>query len=175
MEGNMKNLAILGAFLAASGGVFAQSKDYKDSMHKIYADLEAAYNKRDADAIIAPLSPSYSWKMVDGKTLNLSDAKKEIKSELGMIQNGKWHVDIVSLIGGPSFVMVTVQYSFKGSMIDDSKRPYNVELSSTERQTWIKGSGGWQQTNDEILGVKSRADGQRVNPTIAVAQDTGGK
>jgi len=170
----MKRLAILCVFVSSFGAAFAQTQDVKDALHKIYDKIETAYNKGDADAIIAPLSADYEWKMMDGKTLNLKDAKKDIKSELASVQSGKWHVDIISSLGGSSSVMVTVQYSFKGQMVDSSKVPYNAELTSTERQTWIKLSTGWVQTKDEILGVKSKSDFQKVDPTIAVSESSSG-
>jgi hypothetical protein len=173
----MKKAAVFGVLVLVSSGAMAQPKPIKDAMHKIFEDLETAYNKGDSDAVISYLNPSnYSWKMLDGKSLNYGDAKKEIKSELGSIQSGKWHVDLQSAMGSGPVALVVVQYSFKGMMIDDSKHAYPAELTSTERQTWIRGANGWKQASDEILSAKFRSDGTSAIANIKTSDkpDTAG-
>lgn len=155
----MKSLITTCALTLVCGAAMAQTQSVKDAMHQIYGNLEKAYNDGDATTIINYLSPTYTWKMVDGKTLNCNDAKKEIKSELSSISSGKWHIDILNCMGKGPVATVAVQYSFKGQMIDDSKRTYTADLVSTERQNWNRVNGKWQQVSDEIVNVKFRSDG----------------
>jgi len=162
----MKRLIVLCAAALVCTSALAQPQPIKDAMHKLYGEIEADYNKGAADAVTAYFSPDYVWKMVDGKTLNYNDAKKEIKSELSLIQSGKWHVDVLNVVGSGPVAMAVVQYSFKGQMMDDSKRNYTAELVSTERQNWIRGANGWRQISDEIVNVKWRGDGQKAIANI---------
>jgi hypothetical protein len=155
----MKILMTTCALTLVCGAAMAQTKSVKDAMHEVYGNLEKAYNDGNANAIIAYLSRTYTWKMVDGKTLNYNDAKKEIKSELSSISSGKWHIDILTCLGSGPVATVSVQYSFKGQMIDDSKRTYTAELVATERQNWNRVDGKWQQASDDIVNVKFKGDG----------------
>lgn len=158
----MKSLTTIGILALATGAAMAQTNPAKDAMHRIYSDIETAYNKADAAMIVSYFSPDFKWKMMDDKVLNYHDAKNEIKSELAAVQNGKWHIQILDFIGSGPVGMTVVQYDFKGRMVDESKQSYSAELISTERQYWTKTNGKWLQTRDEMVNVKFRGNG--LNP-----------
>jgi ketosteroid isomerase-like protein len=162
----MKSLLLLGTTLAITGIGQAQSPTIKDAMHHIYDGIEIAYNKKDINAVVSYLSHDYSWRMMDGKKLNLGQARNDIKEQLNSTQSGKWTVTIQNLMGAGPVASAVVQYHFKGVMLDSSKQPYRAEITSIEQQTWIRGADGWKQTQDSILSQSSRNEGLTTRPNV---------
>ncbi|HEY3783534.1 MAG TPA: hypothetical protein VGL56_20820 [Fimbriimonadaceae bacterium] len=162
----MKSLLLIGTTLTLAGLVHAQTPTIKDAMHNVYDGIEAAYNKKDINGVMSYLTPDYSWRMMDGKNLNLSDAKKDIKEQFDNMQSGKWTVNIQNVMGAGRIATAVVMYQFKGAMRDQTKQLSNVTITSIERQTWINGANGWKQTQDTILSQSSRLDGMTTKPNV---------
>lgn len=169
----MKRICFCFPALAVAPLVAAQTPAIREAMHAVYDKVVAAYNKKDAKAVIALTTPDYKWTMLDGKTLNHKDSLDEIKNEFANIVSGKWKVDIVNAVGQGSLCLVVARYQFDGILMDVAKKTYPARIVSTERQTWVQTADGWRQSGDQVLGQSTKTNGLTTTPGVNANQSGG--
>lgn len=157
---------LLGTFAIAS----AQPKEIKDGMKAAYDKLAQAYNKRDIDAVMNMTSGDFEWKMLDGTVVKRDKAKDSLKELFTKIDTGKWTVKLTNTLGAGSLAETTAEFTFDGTLLDASKKPYKAAIISVERQTWHQDKSGWHQTKSEIISQKTVTGGLKAIPNV----DSGG-
>jgi hypothetical protein len=151
-----------------------QSQRLKQDMHAVYDTLSFAYNKHDIDAVMALTTPDYKWTLIDGKALNRAEARAAIQDQFSKTQGGTWQINIKNVMGVNSVATAVVEYHFLGTMLDNSKKTYKADVTTTERQNWVRTKEGWRQSSDAVLAQHSSRSILKVTPNVDSNQNGNG-
>jgi len=153
-------LCILGtAVLALAGDGTPKHKDkskpVRHALEQAYAQLEAAIEQNDAEAILAFRHPDFEAIDAEGRTLIVSAIQPPIDAgfSLGIIE-----------LNGDDEAVATVRQSFsRMQRMGDKLR--KMDTSVTQDETWVRTPEGWRlRLVEHVRDMQWYVDGKRVEP-----------
>ena len=158
------------AVLALAGDATPKHKDkskpVRHALEQVYAQLEAAIEKDDAEAILAFRDPAFVAIDAQGRTLSAEDMRNRTTQMVSAIQppiDAGFSLGIIDLNGDDEAV-VTVRQSFSRMqrMADKLRK---VDTSVTQEETWVRTPQGWKlRFVQHERDMQWHVDGKRVEP-----------
>jgi len=164
-------LCILGtAALALAGDGTPKHKDkskpVRHALEQAYAQLEAAIEKNDAEAILAFRHPDFGAIDAEGRTLSAEDMRNRTYQMVSAIRppiDAGFSLGIIE-VNGDDEAVATVRQSFsRMQRMGDKLR--KVDTSVTQDETWVRTPEGWRlRFVQHVRDMQWYVDGKRVEP-----------
>ncbi len=182
--------ALLAACLAGSGITFGQSAPpppadeaaLRAQIVDRYAQISAAFRRKDAPGMMAFAAPNFQAKVPGGRTLNRAEAQQNLQQNvdaLRTVRENRYTLDKLTRHGGPANVVCNVTEHFN-VVFNDSRgefgalgKSHALAGTTTYRDTWKKtnaapnaeGMASWQMVRSEMLSTQIRLDGRPYRPS----------
>jgi ketosteroid isomerase-like protein len=141
----------------AGSDVSAVRKDISDLQEK----FRDAVRAKDADAVLALMTPDFQQTKKSGETISRAEAAKEMRASWPTILSiGAWTMDTSDLTVSGDTAQALVRDHMVLQVPDARGLPRTLQMNDTSRTTWKRTPAGWRyyRMKDEGASAKNYKD-----------------
>ena len=125
--------------------------------------MDQALQKKDLEAYVAVVGEGFKLHLADGRILN-RDAVRESTRDFFKTGDVTSRTRIQSCTVNGNTAVVEAEARMDSTYTDPQEQKHTVSTDATSRDTWVKGTGGWQLTSSMEVSHATKRDGKPYKP-----------